>query len=49
MTGAGVKDILSSFEKELKHLRGEDAGEEADDWEPPSIERIRRRMAEANK
>jgi hypothetical protein len=48
MTSAGIKDLLNGFEDELKSLLPCDPDEDPDAWEPPSLERIKRKLSEQN-
>jgi hypothetical protein len=51
MSGEGVKEIHRQMERELEELRSEagrtDGSCHEESWEPPSLERIRRRMGTA--
>jgi hypothetical protein len=47
LSGSGTREVYGQFENELREIRGELDPESTnpDEWEPPSLERVRRRMA----
>jgi hypothetical protein len=46
LSGSGVREVYGQFENELREIRGELEPESKNpgEWEPPSLERIRKRM-----
>jgi hypothetical protein len=45
MTADGIKQVYNQMEKELAELENRNSKfETSDEWEPPSLERIKKRM-----